>query len=65
MLKRVKPEGWHNWDRKENEQTVHFAEYNNHGNGAATDHRVPWSRVLTEDEAKGYTITEVLGGWNP
>lgn len=61
----VKPEGWHNWDRKENETTVHYAEYNNRGNGAATDHRVPWSRVLTEDEAKGYTTTEVLGGWNP
>lgn len=61
----VKPEGWHNWDKKDNEQTTYYAEYNNKGKGAATNKRVGWAHVLSEKEAKEYTVENVLGGWDP
>ena len=41
------------------------AEYNNKGEGAATKNRVPWSHQLTKEEAKEYTIENILSGWKP
>ncbi|MCS3794822.1 pectinesterase family protein [Niastella sp. OAS944] len=61
----VKPEGWHNWDKAENEKTTYYAEYNNRGKGAVTSGRVPWSHVLSAEEAKDYTIENILSGWKP
>ncbi|HUP13362.1 MAG TPA: pectinesterase family protein, partial [Niastella sp.] len=61
----VKPEGWHNWDKAENEKTAYYAEYNNSGKGAATDKRVLWSHVLTLEEAKAYSIENIFSGWHP
>ena len=61
----VKSEGWHNWDKTENEKTAFYAEYNNHGEGASTNQRVNWSHQLTATEAATYTIKNVLSGWNP
>lgn len=43
-------EGWDNWSNPENEKTARYAEYRNNGAGAATTHRVPWSRQMTESE---------------
>jgi len=65
LSKMVKSEGWHNWDKAENEKTAFYAEYNNHGEGAATDHRVPWCHQLTAAEAKEYTIKNIFSGWDP
>ena len=62
------PAGWHNWDRPAAEATVRYAEYKNTGPGARPESRVKWSRQLTDDEAKPYTIETILGGadrWNP
>ncbi|GAA4749873.1 pectinesterase family protein [Flavisolibacter ginsenosidimutans] len=56
----VNPKGWHNWDKKENEQTAFYAEFGNHGEGSSTANRVPWSHQLTADEAKEYTVTNIL-----
>lgn len=61
----VKPEGWHNWGKADNERTAFYAEYNNHGNGAATEKRVSWSHRLTPEEAKTYTPVNILSGWDP
>jgi pectinesterase len=61
----VKPEGWHNWGKVENEKTAYYAEYKNHGEGAPTTGRVPWSHQLTDEEAREYTMTNILSGWNP
>lgn len=58
-------QGWHNWDKKENEQTARYAEYNNTGAGAAHDKRVPWSRQLSAQSAKDITLTKVFGNWDP
>nr|WP_154984309.1 pectinesterase family protein [Paenibacillus xylanexedens] len=65
----VKQEGWHNWNKVEAETTVNYAEYKSAGPGAGrADVRVPWSHILTEEEAAEYTLSLVLSGedgWNP
>lgn len=64
----INPAGWDNWRNPENEKTARYMEYNNTGKGADTSKRVTWSKVLTDDQAKEYTIENVLkghDGWNP
>lgn len=65
MGKHIRPEGWHNWGKTENEQTAFYAEYDNKGEGAATTGRVPWSRQLSGEEAEQYTTGKIFGGWIP
>lgn len=65
MGSHILPEGWHNWSKKENEATAYYAEYNNTGDGAATDKRVSWSHVLTKREAKKYTLKNIFKDWKP
>jgi hypothetical protein len=43
-------------------------EYNNRGEGAATDKRVAWSRQLTKKEAQKITkeaVFNINDSWNP
>lgn len=61
----MRPEGWHNWGKAENEQTARYYEFENSGEGAAIDKRVAWSKQLTKKEAKEYTLENVMGDWNP
>lgn len=57
----IKPEGWHDWGKEEAQDTVLFGEYGNKGVGASLEHREPWVKVLTSEEAKLYTREKVLG----
>ncbi len=59
----IRPEGWHNWSKPEAEATTFYAEYGNTGPGADTSSRVPWSHILTSDQAALYTPDNVLGEW--
>jgi len=64
----IRPEGWDNWRKPENEKTARYAEYKSQGPGANPDKRVPWSRQLGDAEAAKITIGAVLGGndgWRP
>jgi pectinesterase len=64
----VRPEGWHNWDRPEREQTSRYREFGNRGPGGDPARRVRWSHQLTADEVRALTPQSVLGGndgWNP
>ena len=64
----IRPEGWHNWNKTENEQTARYAEFNNRGPGAATDKRVKWAKQLTPKEAEQFTIENIFkntGNWYP
>ncbi|MEO7313161.1 MAG: pectinesterase family protein [Chitinophagaceae bacterium] len=61
----IKPEGWNNWSKVENEQTAYYAEYNNSGPGADSSKRCAWSHQLTDAEAKQYTSANILGDWKP
>ena len=57
--KHIVPEGWNNWGKTSNEQTVNYAEYQSTGEGAAPSARVPYSRQLTD--ITPYTISSILG----
>jgi pectinesterase len=64
----VRPEGWHNWGNPENEKTARYAEYKNTGPGASPASRRSWAKQLTEAEAAGFTVKNVLAGndgWKP
>ncbi len=68
LPEKIRQEGWHNWDDPTREQTARFAEYGNRGAGGDVERRVPWSRQLSEIEAKELTLSAVLGGddqWVP
>ncbi|UKK57571.1 pectinesterase family protein [Prevotella communis] len=67
LPKQIRPEGWHHW-QKEREQTARYLEFENTGEGAATDKRVAWSRQLTKKEAKAITLEKVFQRneeWHP
>lgn len=62
----IRPEGWNNWGKAENEQTAYFAEYNS--KGAAPESRVKWMHRLTKEEAQKFEPESFLkgkDGWNP
>ena len=66
--KHIRPEGWHNWSNKANEETARYLEYNNRGEGANTSKRCAWSKQLTKKEAAKITPAEVFStsdSWNP
>lgn len=58
-------DGWRNWNNTENYKTVRYAEYKNYGLGADIAKRVAWSKQLTDDEVKVYTIENVFRNWKP
>lgn len=64
----LRAEGWKEWGGNENHKTARFVEYRNTGPGADTSKRPPWTRQLTDAEAKNYTVENILSGddgWNP
>lgn len=56
----IRPEGWHNWGKAENEKTARYIEYNNRGEGADTSGRCAWAHQLTKKEAAKITPKEVF-----
>ena len=57
------PAGWDNWRNAANEKTARYAEYKSYGPGANPGARARWSRQLTDEEVKSYTLKNVLGNW--
>ena len=67
LPRQIRPEGWHHW-REEAKQTARYLEYDNHGDGAATTQRAPWSRQLSKKEAQHITLERVFSiadQWTP
>ncbi|MBN2546048.1 MAG: pectin methylesterase [Spirochaetes bacterium] len=60
----IKPEGWDNWQRPENEKSVFFGEYNSSGPGGKMANRVKWAKILTDKEAKKYNINNIFKEFN-
>ncbi|XP_010917099.1 pectinesterase 31 [Elaeis guineensis] len=50
----VKPVGWHNWDKPENERNACFYEYRCFGPGCCPSNRVTWCRELLDEEAEQF-----------
>lgn len=65
MDKHIVPEGWNNWKNPANEATARYAEYKSVGSGANANARVKWSKQLTDEEVKKYTLENILGNWKP
>lgn len=64
----VRPEGWDNWGKVENERTARYAEYQCTGPGANPAGRAKWSRQLTDVEVAKMSVANILGGsdgWIP
>lgn len=61
----IKPEGWSNWNNTDNYLTTRYSEYKNYGPSADPWGRVKWSKQLTDEEAKRFTLENVLNGWDP
>jgi pectinesterase len=61
----IRPEGWDNWRKAENEKTARYVEFGNTGPGADTSKRVAWAKQLRADQAAKYTVENVLGAWKP
>ncbi|MFT3787375.1 MAG: pectinesterase family protein [Tepidisphaeraceae bacterium] len=64
----IRPEGWHNWGKAENEKTARYAEFQCTGPGADRSKRVPWAKELTPGEAAKLDAKSVLAGkdnWDP
>lgn len=64
--KHILPVGWNNWGKKENEETVFYAEYRNTGEGAATASRASFGKQL--NDISNYNEAQILvgdDGWNP
>lgn len=59
----IHPLGWNDW--KKTHGHFYYGEYNSYGPGASPQTRADFSHQLTEEEAKEYTIENVLKGWNP
>lgn len=67
LCKEIRPEGWHHWE-EHRKKTARYMEYNNFGEGAATDKRVSWSRQLSKKEAATITLENVFNmssNWLP
>ena len=58
--KHIRPEGWHNWGKKDNESTARYLEYNSTGEGADKSNRAVWSKQLSKKEAQKITPETVF-----
>lgn len=65
MDSHVIPEGWNNWRNPANEATARYAEYKSSGPGGDPSRRVKWAKQLNDEEAKKYTLNNILGTWDP
>lgn len=61
----IKPEGWHNWNKPDAEQTSFYAEYKSRGAGASSATRVKWSRQLSDEDLSEYSLAAIFGDWKP
>lgn len=68
----IVPAGWNPWKGDlmfpDKEKTTFYAEYKSTGLGASPQTRLPWTKQLTDREAKNYTLKTILSGtdnWNP
>lgn len=61
----IKPDGWSNWNNTENYKTARYAEYKNFGPSADPAKRVSWSRQLSDEEAREYSLKNFMQSWYP
>ncbi|KAH9786912.1 Pectinesterase [Citrus sinensis] len=62
MDKIVLPQGWSDWGDQKRDTRVFYGEYKCSGPGANLTGRVPWARILTDEEAKPFIGTYYVDG---
>ncbi|KAG8389595.1 hypothetical protein BUALT_Bualt02G0245400 [Buddleja alternifolia] len=62
MDKIVLPQGWSDWGKRTRDQKVYYGEYKCSGAGANLTGRVPWARILTDEEAMPFIGTYYING---
>lgn len=63
--KHIFKEGFSIWNKTERHKTCYYAQYKCFGEGACEENAVPWSHILTDEEAKEYTMENIFGDWQP
>ncbi|KAG2402504.1 pectinesterase 53 [Vigna angularis] len=58
----VLPKGWSDWGDQNRDSRVYYGEYMCSGPGANLAGRVPWARMLTDEEAKPFIGTQFIEG---
>ncbi|KAG8381038.1 hypothetical protein BUALT_Bualt06G0079200 [Buddleja alternifolia] len=58
----VKPEGWSNNQKPQNDNTVYFAEFNNKGTCSNLDKRAGFTKKLSDADAKPFISLAYLQG---
>ena len=60
----ISAKGWSEWDGRETTcRAVEYGSKKPDGTAVDLSKRAPWVKILTDEEAAQYTITNVLGGW--
>ena len=54
---------WKNFE--ERSETCYYAQYNSKGEGFDKNSIAEWTYILSDDEAKEYTLENIFGDWNP
>ncbi|KDP28296.1 hypothetical protein JCGZ_14067 [Jatropha curcas] len=62
MEKVVLPQGWNDWGDQKRDARVFYGEYKCSGPGANYTGRVPWARILTDEDAKPFIGTYYVDG---
>ncbi|OIT08163.1 PREDICTED: probable pectinesterase 53 [Nicotiana attenuata] len=62
MDKIVLPLGWSDWGKTSRDSRVYYGEYRCSGPGANMTGRVPWARILTDEEAMPFIGTYYIDG---
>ncbi len=68
MSAHVHAAGWDNWKKPYAEKVSRYSEFGSTGPGANPAARAPWTKPLTESEARALTPQKVLAGadgWDP
>ncbi|KAJ7559490.1 hypothetical protein O6H91_04G087300 [Diphasiastrum complanatum] len=58
----IAPDGWNDWFDAQREKTVFYGQYKCSGPGSNTQDWVPWSHVLSNDEAQQYQSLNFIDG---
>ncbi|XVE77515.1 hypothetical protein DITRI_Ditri13aG0069200 [Diplodiscus trichospermus] len=62
MDKVVLPQGWSDWGDQKRDARVYYGEYKCSGPGGNITGRVPWARILTDEEAEPFIGTYYVEG---
>lgn len=54
---------WKNFEKRS--ETCYYAQYKSLGEGFDENCTAKWTYILSDDEAKDYTIENIFGDWNP